>query len=242
MRLPELVIIGAPRCGTSSLWAMLKHLPKTKTPRIKEAHFFNRKWDRGLRWYSGFFSKAGGDVLCFEATPAYLATPNVPERVAASLPDARFVVMLRDPVARAISHYWLNQHRFKNLQGLINPKSRCVAPGRYAEHLERWYRHVGRERVLVIISERFFEDPVREAMRALLHVGRHDLVCHLRPIYHDPLARWKKKYGPPRIPIYVIHWLREHYKEPNRRLARMLAGDNTTADWMDGRIKPKERT
>jgi len=110
VRLPDLVIIGAPRCGTSSLWAMLKALPGARTPRIKEAHFFNRKWGRGLRWYAGFFSGAGDTNLCFEATPAYLAAPKAAERAADALPETRFVVMLRDPVARAISHYWPNKH------------------------------------------------------------------------------------------------------------------------------------
>jgi len=243
VRLPDLVIIGGPRCGTSSLWAMLKALPGVRTPRIKEVHFFNRKWDRGLRWYAGFFSGAGDESLCFEATPAYLAAPKAAERAAAVLPKTRFVAMLRDPVARAISHYWPNKHRFpRRLGALTDPRSRCVVPGRYVEHLERWYRHVGRERILVIISERFFEDPVREATQVLLHVGRFDLVPHLRPAYYDPLARWRKKYGTPRVPPHVVRWLRKHYEEPNRRLAEMLAGDNITADWMDGRIKPKERT
>jgi len=151
--------------------------------------------------------------------------------------------MLRDPVARAISHYWPNRHWFpRRLGALTDPKSRCVVPGRYAEHLEHWYRHVGRERILVVISEQFFEDSVREARRVLLHVGRFDLVPHLRPAYYDPLVGWKKKYGTPRVPPHVVHWLRKHYEEPNCQLAEMLAGDNITATWMDGRIKPKERT
>lgn len=106
MPLPTFVIAGAQKCGTSSLRATLRRHPQVFTARPKELHFFDRHFDRGLDWYSDQFTPLPRNLQFGEATPAYLHDEAARRRMAQSLPEARFVVILRDPVKRAYSHFW----------------------------------------------------------------------------------------------------------------------------------------
>jgi len=82
LRLPELLIIGGPRCGTSTLFNMLCQVPGLwGTPQTREVHFFNRHWDEGLAWYAKKFAAAPKGDMILEATPFYLAAPFVAARV-----------------------------------------------------------------------------------------------------------------------------------------------------------------
>ncbi|WP_299743466.1 sulfotransferase [uncultured Tateyamaria sp.] len=102
--LPTFLTIGAMKCGTSTLHAHLASHPDVFAPQRKEVHFFNQNFLKGLSWYADQFSDAG-DRMCFETTPAYLFEPDTQHRIKAALPDAKFIVILRDPVERCVSHY-----------------------------------------------------------------------------------------------------------------------------------------
>ncbi len=103
--LPDFVIVGAQKAGTSSLFAHLAGLAEIGAPERKEVHFFDRRHDEGLDWYASRFP-AGDHLLRGEATPYYLFHPLAIERMRAALPEAKVIVLLRDPRARAVSHYW----------------------------------------------------------------------------------------------------------------------------------------
>lgn len=108
--LPDFMIIGAMKCGTSSLFHYLAAHPNVASSKPKEVHYFDDHYDSGLRWYRKHFpsrlSKVGKDAIrCGEASPYYLFDPEVPARVHATLPDVRLIAMFRDPVARAYSHF-----------------------------------------------------------------------------------------------------------------------------------------
>jgi Sulfotransferase domain len=108
--LPNFVVIGAMRSGSTSLYKYLQAHPDVFMPR-KEIHFFDRKWDRGLSWYLSRFEGHSGQPAVGEATPTYLAEPNALDRMASTIPDARLLAVLRDPVDRAYSHYWMEHAR-----------------------------------------------------------------------------------------------------------------------------------
>jgi len=114
-RLPDFMIIGGMRCGTSSLYRYLGSHPEI-TPSIrKETEFFSRNFDLGVGWYRAHFPlralrKLGLPSRSFEATPYYLLHPHAPIRAAQIVPAAKLIVMLRDPTARAFSHH---QHMFR---------------------------------------------------------------------------------------------------------------------------------
>jgi hypothetical protein len=113
--LPEAIIIGAQRSGTSSLFAYLAGQPSLVPPLKKEIHYFDFHWHRGLAWYQAHFptarsldrlgSERGLRAMTFEASPYYLAHPLTPYRVRGSLPDVKVIALLRDPVKRAVSHH-----------------------------------------------------------------------------------------------------------------------------------------
>ena len=119
--LPDFLVLSAGRCGSTSLFAALCEHPQVLPPSHKETHFFDRNWTRGLDFYRRLFPlqarrrararRAGGPVLTGEATTYYLLHPAVPARASAAIPDARLVVILRDPVDRAYSHYQLSVRR-----------------------------------------------------------------------------------------------------------------------------------
>lgn len=117
---PELLVVGAKRGGTTSLWTYLHDhpgiLPTFPTAeRIKGTYFFDEEWARGERWYRSHFptdrarakaaARLGYEPVTFEASPYYLFHPHAPARAAQVVPDAVVVAVLRDPVERAFSHY-----------------------------------------------------------------------------------------------------------------------------------------
>jgi len=112
--LPDFLVIGAQRCGTSSLFRYLAQHPWVGRPLRKEVEYFTVRFHEGPDWYRAHFplrlrrTKArlvGCDLRTFEATPDYLFFPGAAERAAELLPEARLVALLRDPVERAWSHY-----------------------------------------------------------------------------------------------------------------------------------------
>jgi hypothetical protein len=104
--LPNFVIVGAMKCGTSSLAKWLGDHPDAWVVPEKELHFFNQGWERGLPWYESRFTASNGQARVGEASPTYLVDLDCHDRMASVLPDARLIAMVRDPVDRAYSHYW----------------------------------------------------------------------------------------------------------------------------------------
>jgi hypothetical protein len=114
--LPELVILGAQKAGTTSLFNYLSQHPQVQPPIRKEVHYFDLNFVKGPTWYRAHFPQhhhaAEGPrrneerLITFDSSPYYLFHPAVPERLKAMLPQAKFVAMLRNPVDRAYSHYW----------------------------------------------------------------------------------------------------------------------------------------
>lgn len=109
--LPDFLVIGAQRCGTTSFYEALAQHPSVRPSAVKEVHFFDVRAAQGPAWYRAQFPIAGlrpdgkRTWLTGEATPYYLFHPKVPRRALALLPEVRAIALLRDPVDRAWSHY-----------------------------------------------------------------------------------------------------------------------------------------
>lgn len=106
MPLPTFIIVGAQKCGTSSLSATLRGHSQVHMSRPKELHFFDRNFEQGLDFYATQFKPLPQHLAIGEATPSYLYDAEARERISAMLPEVRLVVILRDPVKRAYSHFW----------------------------------------------------------------------------------------------------------------------------------------
>jgi hypothetical protein len=164
--LPNFVVIGAMKAGTTSLYQYLKGHDQVFMPTFKELDFFvtESNWRRGLAWYRSQFATAGSALALGEASPAYSSYPahdGVPERLARLLPGVRLIYLVRDPVERIRSHY---QHLVLTGVEKCPPQSALfenpvyLSCSSYAMQLERYLEHFPREQILVITSEALKSD------------------------------------------------------------------------------------
>lgn len=179
--LPGFLIVGAPRCGTTSLAATLGRHPEIYVPPEKELDFFDVNWDRGLAWYADQFRKGGGARLLGEATPWYFCSELALERIRITLRGVRILVLIRDPIERARSHYWsraLQGRETRSFEEVVEDELRVpleemrprthylVFPGMYDRHLSRLRSRFSPERVKMLC----FEEVVHAPASALAEV------------------------------------------------------------------------
>ena len=124
---PHFIIIGTMKGGTTSLYSNMGNHPEIIISQHKELHYFDKFYHKGTKWYKAYFPSPlevkplsaqinNGRWITCEATPNYLFAPYVAARVAQHLPEVKLIVMLRDPVARAFSHYFMRARggKFEN--------------------------------------------------------------------------------------------------------------------------------
>jgi hypothetical protein len=157
--LPNLIVIGGMKCGTSSLHYYLSLHPEIFMSKTKELSFFSDYWDRGVGWYQQHFPEES--PVRGESSPNYTkhpAFPGVPERMASVVPHAKLVYVVRDPIKRIISHYidsfsWKRENRNLDDALAVLEGNHYVNVSRYAMQLERYLEHYPIERVLVVAAE-----------------------------------------------------------------------------------------
>jgi hypothetical protein len=252
--LPDFIIIGAARSGTTHLLGQLNAHPNV-LPGPRETHFFDtHRYTYGLDWYRlrfpanrsrrDAYAQGVHPVLTGESSPSYLSHPNAPARVARAVPDVRLLVLLRDPAARAASHWaWcLRQcgetRSFRDAVeaeigppgdplGLRVPRDKrpgdplVVRRGVYQPQLERWRTHFPSEQLMVIQSERWFRDPL----------GVMAEVCDFLGLPRQAqLPRVMRNRNKPHEPYDpdVLARLREFYRPYNEELTAYLDMD---LDW-----------
>lgn len=104
---PAFLIIGAQKAGTTALFNFICQHPNVKPPTKKEIHYFDLFYERGTDWYFKNFKKENLHITG-EATPYYLFHPLAPIRVQKILPNIKIIIIIRNPIDRAISHYSMN--------------------------------------------------------------------------------------------------------------------------------------
>ena len=194
-RLPDFLIVGAMKCGTTSLSRHLGSHPQVFMAPSKELYFFERDsvWSRGVDWYREQFAAAGDARAVGEATPNYMFFPRSVERIADTLPGVRAIACLRDPVDRAYSHYlhWREdmvrerrtfaqavedelaegaKREVDDVQERTSPYFGYLARGNYVVQLERLAGAIGRGNVHVVLLDDLQAEPgatFREVCRFL---------------------------------------------------------------------------
>jgi hypothetical protein len=160
--LPNLIVIGAAKCGTTSLHEYLDEHPQIAMSREKELHFFvdRKNWGRGLPWYEAQFDASAR--VRGESSPGYSAYPlyeGVAERMAATIPAAKLVYLVRDPVERIVSHYthrtvnWPEMGTLEEALADAHVREWLVTPSRYWLQLEQYLEHFPPEQILVVDSD-----------------------------------------------------------------------------------------
>lgn len=109
-RLADFVIVGEMKCGTTSVAHHLHEHPGIHVSTTRPVRFFDERWDRGIEWYAEQFADAPVGSLLGDDTPNYLFDHLAVDRLAQTLPEARIIVLLREPIARAWSH-WCHHQR-----------------------------------------------------------------------------------------------------------------------------------
>ena len=252
--LPNFFIIGAQRCGTTSLYSYLQGHPRVSSGLKKEISFFDKRYQKGLLWYrsqfpSFFFCKklAGSQkaqIRLGDATPEYLFHPHAAQRIFSNMPDAKIIVMLRNPVDRAYSHY---QHsvRFKfetlpfekaidqeekRLEGerekmLKNEISNSVTyekfsylrRGIYVDQLKVWMNQFPREQFLIIKSEDFYQNTPERFGEVLSFLGLNDWTpAHFKQYAHKEYSNMNKN---------LKERLYNYFEPHNRKLYESLGRD-----------------
>ena len=205
---PSFLIIGAQRSGTTSLFRYLAQHPQVVPPLVKEVQFFSSSaFLKGPDWYRSNFpttrdmqgrANQGATAVTFEATPYYLFHPLAASRVAAALPNAKIIVLLRNPADRAFSHYLHSVQRGIEPLGfdeaLRAEEERLAgeamrmgsderydsqryrafsyfARGVYVDQLTEWERRFSREQLLVLESEAMYRDPSATYRRVVEWLG-----------------------------------------------------------------------
>lgn len=171
---PNFLIIGAPRCGTTYLARNLATHPDIflstgdNDDIAGDVHYFDANTEEGSRnlakgpdWYFGLFSATRNAQAIGEKTADYLADPDAPALIANTLDHPRIIVMIRDPVERAWSHFCHSRHRlpphlkFGDLvtHGNATTEVPVLSAGLYARQLQRYIAHFGSENILVLVKE-----------------------------------------------------------------------------------------
>ena len=232
--LPDFVVIGAKKCGTTFLYNLLTQHPHVQPAARKELRFFNNSFDKGVEWYRRRFPqpkwKDGRMTITGEATPEYLTCPPPPERMAEVVPQARLIVLLRNPVDRAYSDYQQRLRKEREsrtferavgLEGAGTPSGNYVSRGIYVDKLLRWSEFFGDEQMLVLKSEDFFERPVETLKIVLNFLGLPEWEPGVLERRQKRRAgRYKQKMDPA-----TRRWLEDYFEPHNRRLYDYLGVD-----------------
>jgi len=181
-KLPDFIIIGCQRGGTTSLYNYITNHPDVESASQKELHFFDYKFNRGLHWYKEQFPD---NKITGEASPYYITHPHAPKRIAQAKSDVKIIALLRNPVDRAYSHYHhevrigceklsfeeaiKNEH--KRLEGEVEKMMKdesyysyahqhftYLERGKYVDQLKNWFKYFNNNQILILPSESFFNN------------------------------------------------------------------------------------
>ena len=250
--LPDFIIVGAQKSGTSSLFHQLNNHPQLLGSYKKEVHFFDGGLDpaddnfqKGHLWYRSHFPLVKDvrvEQKIFEASPLYLFSPLAPERIYDLIPQVKLIVLLRNPRERAISHYFHNKKKNRETldiyRALVEEESRLSSAidsqdykneifiqfsyksrGLYKDQLERYFKCFSKKQILVIHSEKYFENPKETHSQVFDFVG-------VDPDFEiKNLKTVNKGVGKKKVPERVYEYLDHFFQPHNQALYDMLGED-----------------
>lgn len=249
---PDFIIIGAMKCGTTSLYSYLSLHPQVVPAYNKEVHYFDSEsYASGSGWYKAHFPsvikkniesiKCGNNIITGEASPYYLYFPRAHTRIAESIPNVKLIIMFRNPIDRAFSHYHHQQRKGREklsfeqaieieLDRLDGEEKKILseenyysynywaysylARGRYAEQLERWFTLFPRINFHIMESDDFFKDTPKELNNVYEFLG----------IKHHVLDAYKKlnigTYN--KMSVTSRKMLAEYFAPHNEKLFKLI--------------------
>lgn len=244
--LPDFVIVGAQKAGTTSLYRYLCQHQRIEPAVLKETRHFDLTPDRGASAYRAYFPVRRSGRVTGEATPEYLHFPWVPHALRTVAPDTRIIVLLRDPVERAFSHYRHSvargeEHldfeaaleaeparlgsgpgRPNSPEALRYSRYSYATRGRYAQQLRRWYAAFPEDQVLVLMFDRLSDDPQAVVDDTTRFLGL--------PTFRLRDTARHNASAPQSMPRALRHQLREFFEPHDRELTGLLG---VAPSWVD---------
>ncbi|XP_069728457.1 heparan sulfate glucosamine 3-O-sulfotransferase 3A1-like [Phaenicophaeus curvirostris] len=251
-RLPQAVIVGVKKGGTRALLEFLRVHPDVRAVGA-EPHFFDRNYERGLAWYRDLMPRTLEGQITMEKTPSYFVTKEAPARISSMSKGTKLIVVVRDPVTRAISDYTQTLSKkpdiptfesltFKNrTTGLIDTSWSAIQIGIYAKHLENWLLYFPIGQILFVSGERLITDPAGELGRVQDFLGLKRIITD-KHFYFNKTKGFpclKKAEGSskphclgktkgrthPNIDQEVVQRLRDFYRPFNMKFYQMTGQD-----------------
>lgn len=247
--LPDFLVIGAQKSGSTSLFNYLG-LHSAILPSVqKEIFYFNRYFDRGENWYRRYFPRQGdldkGGMITGEASTTYLCSPEAPGRTHALIPNVKLIAVLREPAARAVSHYYHRVRagrekrpldivfqeetleRWANGEAIAEADSVYLERGRYAAHIQNWLKSFPAEALLVLQSEQMFAD-VERVLRSVYDF----LAIPNEPLVEKRIFNEGKRPQENREETVILEHLKSVYSDMNKEL-KMI--NNVGFNWHERR-------
>ncbi|XP_077588551.1 heparan sulfate glucosamine 3-O-sulfotransferase 1 [Stigmatopora nigra] len=254
-RLPRVIIIGVRKGGTRALIEMLS-LHGSVAAAQNEVHFFDWEshFQKGLSWYLDQMPFATPEQLTVEKTPAYFTSAKVPGRIRRMNPDAKLLLILRDPTERVLSDYTqvlhnrLRKHkRYRPVEsvlvkdGRINLGYKALNRSLYYVHMQNWLQHFPLESIHVVDGDRLIRDPLPE-MRRVERFLRLEPQIHASNFYFNQTKGFyclrqhgrerclhdSKGRAHPRVAPDILQKLYRFFRAPNRKFFQMVG---RTFDW-----------
>ncbi|CAL8302236.1 unnamed protein product [Lota lota] len=246
-KFPQAIIIGVKKGGTRALLEFLRIHPDVRAVGA-EPHFFDRFYDKGLEWYRSLMPRTLEGQITMEKTPSYFITKEAPRRLFSMSRHTKLIVVVRNPVTRAVSDYTQTLTKspglpsfqslaFRNASSTVDTAWSAVRIGIYTKHLENWLRYFPLSRFLFVSGERLVMDPAGEMGRVQDFLGLKRVVtdkhfyfnqtkgfpCLKKPEGSSrPRCLGKSKGRPhPRIPAEVLLRLRDFYRPFNLKFYQM---------------------
>lgn len=246
--LPDFLIIGAQKSGTTSLYSYLGQHPQLMPSLKKEVHFFDGglnsnvdNFNKGEAWYRSHFPlNRNTDRKAFEVSPLYIFNPLVPQRIAKLIPEVKLIAILRNPVERAISHYFHERrlgHESLSIMEALQKEEERLKPviakqdykndafrhysyksrGVYHEQIKRYLDYFPMNRILVMNSETLFKQPEDTLRRIFQFIGidQEFTVKNLKP-------RNVGKKNRTEIDSDVYDYLEDYFRPHNQYLYELI--------------------
>jgi hypothetical protein len=218
--LPDFLIIGGQKCGTTFLYQLLVRHSHVKPAFAKEVHYFDLNFRKGDNWYRSYFPlqlRNSRTYVTGEASPYYLFHPHAPRRASAVVPDAKLIVLLRNPVDRAYSHY---QHQVKRVKGearetltfeeAIEAEEK-ILPGEVNKMLQDEYYQSLSHRTRSYLSRGIYIDQL--LVWSSFFQRKQMLILKSEDLFDDTTNALERMLEFLEVP----HWAPETYSIPNKR-------------------------
>ncbi|MBI1184023.1 sulfotransferase [bacterium] len=241
--LPQFIIIGAQKGGSSALYKFLCEHPQVQRAFVKEPHYFTGQFhQKSLKWYKAQFPLSKSGIITGEASPSYCTHPLAPQRIKSVVPQAKLIFIVRNPVERAVSNYfhsvrygveplpieeamqrpaeifeaeYAKMEREDGYHSSTYHRHAYLHKGLYAFHLNKWYQHFEPQQILLLENAELLNQPQKVY---------NEVLQFLQLEAFAPAAFSKHNVGSTKpVDESLTRQLKQVFEEPNRQFFHLIS-------------------